>query len=46
MKKTYEEPKIIIELFPGQDIVTFSGGSGGGSDDPPFPNGRVGSNDA
>ncbi len=25
MKELYEKPKIIIELFYGQDIVTFSG---------------------
>lgn len=24
MKKTYEEPRIIIELFTGQDIIAFS----------------------
>lgn len=33
MKKVYEEPKLIIELFPGQDIVTFSGGGYGGDED-------------
>ena len=27
MKKPYEEPLVIIELFPEQDIVTFSGGT-------------------
>ncbi len=33
MKKPYEEPKIIIEFFLGQDIVTFSGGSNPGGED-------------
>ena len=32
MKKDYEKPKIIIEFFPGQDIITFSGG-----DNPEYP---------
>ncbi len=39
MKKPYEDPVLIIELFPGQDIIAFSmgGGSGdeGGDDEEP-----------
>ncbi len=37
MKKTYDEPEILIELFPGQDVITGSGfgGGGGNNDDNP-----------
>ena len=34
MKKPYEDPVLIIEIFPGPDIIAFSGGEGG-EDDPP-----------
>lgn len=33
MKQDYEKPKIIIEFFPGHDIVTFSGGGNPGGGD-------------
>ena len=32
MKKPYEEPTIVIEYFPGQDIITFSIGETGGDE--------------
>ncbi len=37
MKKPYEKPKIVIELFDGMDIITFSGGSYPGDDEPEEP---------
>lgn len=33
MKKLYEPPEIMIELFLGQDIVAFSGGNNPGGED-------------
>lgn len=50
MAKPYEEPKIDIVFFAGQDIITFSigGGEGYEEDDPLNPGGQnsAGSNDA
>ena len=40
MKKPYEDPALIIELFPGPDIIAFSaghGGEGGNGDDEDEP---------
>ena len=42
MKKTYEEPEIVIELFSGEDVIVCSdwgGGGDGGEDDPIVING-------
>ena len=49
MKKEYKEPKIVIELFPGQDVIACSdwGGEGGGEEGEGTLGGaRVGSDDA
>ena len=48
MKKPYEGPKMIIELFLGHDIITWSGGGnpggeGGWDDDDDNP---IGNNDS
>ena len=32
MKKPYEEPVLVIELFEGPDIIAFSIGGGGGDE--------------
>lgn len=45
MKKPYEEPVLVIELFEGPDIIAFSWGGGGGyEDDPIIINGGNGNN--
>lgn len=36
MKKPYEEPVLIIELFEGPDIIAFSGGEGGDDEEDPI----------
>ena len=40
MKKTYEEPELIIKFFPGTDVIVCSdpwGGGGGEIIDPDDP---------
>ncbi len=45
MKKPYEDPVLIIEIFPGPDIIAFSWGGGGG-DEPIVFNGARTDEDA
>ena len=37
MKKPYEDPEIIIEFFPAEDVIVCSWGGEGGGDEPDDP---------
>ncbi len=38
MKKTYEEPRLLIDLFPGQDVIVCSWGEDPEDPDDPIFN--------
>ena len=45
MKKTYTKPKLVIECFPGMDVIVCSSGENPGDDEGGFTWNSAGTSD-